>query len=143
MKLTDLKKKGAIVRPELVSKTVTWSHVDPESGERVDDTFEVQIKRLSYGQVESIFHLAPEDPERSYNAALISLAVVLDREQQFSYEDAYQLDPSLAYSLIGAINDVNRRGASSKKSSPAPMKSGTSSSSTASAEEPSPKPSSE
>lgn len=105
MNLKDLKSKGGFVSSKPVEKKVVWTRkVD---GEEVSDEFTVLIKPMSYGDIERIF-VDPKDQERSRTAAMISDCVLLaDGKERLSYEDAYQLAPSLANALTKAINEVN------------------------------------
>jgi len=72
-------------------------------------TFQVRIKQLSYGDVERIRSqpIDPEKPNRSANALLIAESVLVGEEgdDQFTYEQAYQLKPTLAAALLKAIGE--------------------------------------
>lgn len=101
MKLSDL--KGAVVSGELVKKHLEWTRdVD---GEEVTDTFDIFVKRPSFGDVERIF-VGGDDKSRS--AAMISACVRMgdNGEELITYDQAYQLAPSLAALFSEAIKDV-------------------------------------
>lgn len=105
MNLKELKARGGFVSPAPVKKSVTWKHVD-DNGVEQEDTFDVWVVRLSYGMIDSLY--SGEDA-RSRNAALISEAVRLGEsgKERFTYQDAYQLQPSLARALMLACAEVN------------------------------------
>ena len=107
MNLKQLKQAGAFVSAEPVAKEVVWSHKN-DAGEVVEDRFTVYIKRQSFGTIEQLWS---GDSDRSRSATFISASVLLGEEREsMSYEDAYQLDPSLAHALVKAINEVNKTG---------------------------------
>lgn len=117
MDLKSLKDKGGIVSSALVPKEVTWKHTD-DAGEEQEDTFTIHVRKASFGTMEKLF---VGNDDQSKSAALISQSVLLDGgKEALSYEDAFQLDPSLAAVLMKAVNEVNAR-----KNSLPPMKSGT------------------
>lgn len=101
MKLSDL--KGAVVSSELVEKEIVWTRdVD---GEEVTDTFTVFVKRPSFGDVERIF-VGGDDKSRS--AAMIAACIRMgdQGEEALTYDQAYQLTPSLAKLLSDAVREV-------------------------------------
>lgn len=108
MNLKQLKEKGGFVAALPVAKEITWKHQD-ESGEEVTDVFTVHILKQSFGSIERLF-IGPDD--RSKSAAFIAECIRLGEngEEKMSYEDAYQLDPSLAGALVAAANEVNGTG---------------------------------
>jgi hypothetical protein len=113
MNLAELKAKGGFVALAPVAKEVTWTHKN-DAGEEVKDTFTVFIKRHSFGTIEQIW---AGESDRSKSASYIAQSVRLGErgKDALSYEDAFQLDPSLATVLIGAINEVNSTGKSEPK----------------------------
>lgn len=116
MNLTELQKLGAFVSKEPVKKSVTWVRKG-EDGADLSDTFDVHIKRRSYGDLER-FLLVDEADERSKTARFISESILLgegDAQTSFSYEQAYQLEVSLALVLMEAANDVNGKVNAEKK----------------------------
>lgn len=114
MNLADLRARGGFVPLAPVLKEVTWKHKDAETGEEVEDTFSVHIKRQSFGTIEAIW-AGGED--RSKSAQYISHAVKIGEQgkDSISYEDAYQLSPGLAAVLMEAINEVNGTGKAEPK----------------------------
>lgn len=128
MNLEELKRRGAFVSAAPVPKEVSWTHV--VDGEEVTDTFTIHVRRRSYGSVERVLAASMSDDGRSMSAAFIAESLLLgdDGSERISYEDAYQLDPSLAAVLVDAINEVNGLGRAEPKNSQPPMNSGTSSS---------------
>lgn len=94
MNLSEIKAAGGFIPAEPVQVPVEWK----------DYKFDVWVKRLSFGDVESLF--AADD--RSRSARMIAAAVLLgENKEPISYDDAYRLDVSLASKLIEAFNSVN------------------------------------
>lgn len=106
MNLKELRSRGGFVSVAPVRKSVTWKRLD-EAGVEQSDTFDIWVVKLSFGMIETIS--APEE-KRARNAALIHEAVRLgdDGKERFTYQDAYQLQPSLARALIVAVAEVNK-----------------------------------
>lgn len=140
MKLDELKQKGAFIPAAPVLKEVVWEHGD-EDGNTIEDRFDVFVKRASFGEMERFHQVDSADPERSRSAIFISQSILLgdDASESMTYEDAYQLEPSLARAFVKVINDANGIGKKEPKNLQPLMSSGTSSSSTESAAEPSQK----
>lgn len=94
MNLSELKNAGAFISTEPVKVPVEWK----------EHKFDVWVKRLSFGDVETLF--AADD--RSRSARMIASAILLgENKEPISYDDAYRLDVSLASKLIEAFNSVN------------------------------------
>ena len=110
MNLKQLREKGAFVSIKPVKKTVTWKHRDA-SDKEVEEEFDIHVIKLSYGMVERISSsaLMSGEEKKSANAQLIVEAIRLgdDAKERFTYLEAYQLQPSLARTLIVAIAEVN------------------------------------
>lgn len=108
MKLAELKAKGAFVAAAPVKRAIVWKRKTAEGEEELQ--FDVYIKRHSFGTIEEIWS---GEQSRSKAAAYIAASIRLGEkaEESFTYEDAYQLDSSLAGVLITAINEVNGTGA--------------------------------
>lgn len=104
--LTQLKAAGGVVSREPVTKELSWVHVN-DSGEEVTDTFDVLIVKPSFGKVLSIGKI--EDREQL--ALTISTYIMLENDkgkpELMGYDTAMQLDPSLAFLLLGAIREVS------------------------------------
>lgn len=141
MDLKQLKARGGFVSTEPVKKSVEWAHID-ENGTDIEEKFEVYVVRQSFGSVEKLLtnltdrsktasfisacvrFLVSTDEAKAYEAKRRddpSLPVRMEFLESMSYEDAYQLEPSLAGALVKAINDVNGE----QKNSRPPMNSGT------------------
>ena len=105
--LAQLRKAGGIVPREPVRKTVTWVHVDKETGETHEDTMDVLIVRQASGMVADLL----EAKDRKQWAMLLSLSVVFEDEkgarEPLKYDDAIQFDEGLAGVLLQAIQEVN------------------------------------
>lgn len=94
MNLSEIKAAGGFIPAEPVKVPVEWKEYK----------FDVWVKRLSFGDVESLF--AADD--RSRSARMIAAALLLgENKEPISYDDAYRLDVSLASKLIEAFNSVN------------------------------------
>lgn len=123
MNLKQLREKGGFVPLTPVAKELTWT--PPGS----DDSFQftVHIRKLSFGAVEKLWGGLDKDADKSRIASFLSSTILLgeDGKEALTYQDAYQLEPSLATVFIEAVNAVNGIGASEKNSQP-PMNSGAS-----------------
>lgn len=94
MNLAELRNAGGFVAAEPVKFLVEWREF----------SFDVWVKRLSFGDVENLY----EQDDRSRSARMIATAILLgENKEEISYEDAYRLDVSLAAKLIDAFNKVN------------------------------------
>lgn len=122
MNLRELKARGGLVSTLPIPKEIEWTHNDPDTGEEVTEKFTVGIVKVAFGVLERVWD-APDNHGK--NATLISLTVDWAGER-LSYEDAYQLDPTLAGELVKAIREV--RNASKPKNSVPQTSSGVSSS---------------
>lgn len=141
MDLKQLKARGGFVSAEPAKKAVAWKHED-DTGAEIEDKFDVYVVRQSFGSVEKLLtglddrsksasfisacvrFLVGTDEALAYEAQCRddpSLPVRMEFLESMSYEDAYQLAPSLAGALVRAINEVNGE----QKNSPPPMSSGT------------------
>lgn len=101
MNLAEIRNIGGFVSAEPVKHPVTWKGY----------TFDVFVKRLSFGDVENLYGIE----DRSRSARMIATAILLGEDKEpISYEDAYRLDVGLATKLIEAFNEVN--GIDQKKS---------------------------
>lgn len=125
MDLRQLKELGAVIPAEPIKKTIVWVH--PVDGKPVTHTFDVFIKPLAAGIVENMFKLS--DTDRSRNAELICGSVGFGPEgnEFLTYEEAFQLETSLAKTLALAIREVNEMGKQIRQ--PETKSSGTNSSS--------------
>lgn len=100
MDLAKLREAGAFVPAGLVKRSIAWN----------GHTFDVYIKRLSFGVVEDA--LAASGPEaRGRSSSLIAAAVCHeDGTPAMTFDEAYQLRSSLARLLSDAIREVNELG---------------------------------
>jgi len=119
MKLSELRKRGAIIDRAPVPKEVTWKRIDADGVEQ-SDTFTIHVKKLSFGEIEKLFAEDPADPSRSVMANVIAQSIFLGDGgvERFSYQDAYQLEASLAKVFLAAFNDVNGRRAGEPENPP-------------------------
>lgn len=103
MNLAQLQAAGAFVEAAPVKTAVTWTRQNA-AGEEVSDSFDVWVRRRSFGTFERVAMLGED---RSKSAKMLSECILLGEEQEaISYEQAYQLDPSLAFALVQAVKDV-------------------------------------
>ena len=103
MNLAQLQAAGAFVEAAPVKTAVTWTRQNA-AGEEVSDSFDVWVRRRSFGTMERVAMLGED---RSKSAKMLSECILLGEEQEaLSYEQAYQLDPSLAFALVQAVKDV-------------------------------------
>jgi hypothetical protein len=104
MNLNELKAAGGIVAVAPVKKHIVWNR---EGAEPVE--FDVHVRRLSFGTMERLVTTDADD--RSRSAAYLAETILLgDGDEPLTYDDAYQLDPSLATALIKVARDVNATG---------------------------------
>lgn len=107
MKLSELKDLGGIVSAAPVRRDLTWNRLSDDGAKSLSDVFTVHILRPSYGTIERTF----SGVDRSRSAALISELVLFGDAPEFeriSYEDAFQLQPSLALLFTEAIKEVRQ-----------------------------------
>lgn len=103
MKLKDLEKAGGFVPVDGVKKSVTWKN--RHTGEEF--VFDVFVKRMSFGTMER-FLVSTNDDDRSRGAMTIAECILFgDAGEPMTYEQAYQLEPSLASVLMNAVTEVN------------------------------------
>lgn len=114
MDLKTLQQQGGFIDGAPFKEPVTWRRAD---GDEVK--FDVHVVRQPFGVVDEVLKTSDG---RSQSARMISNCIRLGDKAQDSltYEQAFALDPTLAFALIGAINRVN-----AKKSTP-PTSSGVS-----------------
>lgn len=107
MNLAEFKSKGACVDTAPVRRTVSWSHTD-ERGEQMTDTFDVWVRRLSFGSIDRLSKT--DDSDRSRNAELIAASIRLgeNAEEALPYDVAFSLHTTLAIELVRVIGEVNR-----------------------------------
>lgn len=107
MNLAELKAKGACVDIAPVRRTIRWTHTG-ENGEEITDTFDVWVRRLSFGLVDRLSKT--DESDRSRNAELIAASIRLGdhAEEAMPYDVAFSLHTSLAIELVRAVGEVNR-----------------------------------
>lgn len=113
MNLDDLKKIGGVVSSAPVPKSVKWVKKEDDGTEQ-EFEFTIHVLKHSFGSIEQIWN--DKDESRSRAASYISKTVRLGEggKDPISYDDAFQLEPSLAAAFIAAINEVNGTGGSAK-----------------------------
>jgi hypothetical protein len=107
MNLAEFKSKGACVDTAPLRRTISWSRPD-EHGETITDTFEVWVRRLSFGTIDRLSKT--DEGDRSRNAELIAASIRLgdNAEEAFPYDVAFNLHTSLAIELVKVVGEVNR-----------------------------------
>jgi hypothetical protein len=113
MDLKQLQDMGGFVPQAPVVKEVAWSRLNDE-GQDVTDTFTVHVRKLSAGMVEKLWAEAGKTPDQAYSARMISETVRLgeDGMSALTYDQAFQLEPTLAEALleqVHAVNPLNRK----------------------------------
>lgn len=99
MNLKELAKIGAFVSTDTVEVPVEWG----------EHKFTAQVRKISFGDYESLSKV-PDDGSRS--AMLLSKSLFLpDEKRLMSYEEAYQLQASLAAVLMKAVTEASGFGA--------------------------------
>jgi hypothetical protein len=105
--LDRIRSIGGIV----TAREITWTGTDPATGERTEYTHTVEVRRMAFGWIDRAMREARSaanghDEQRSVNAALIAGGILFGGES-LAYEDALQLEPSLANELLRAFYIVN------------------------------------
>jgi len=100
--IDQLQQQGGFVDETPVEKTIQWK--PPGAKKAVSST--IMVARQSFGEVEESLN---DVAERRGGAQMISMCVRLgaDGKERLSYEQAYNLHPSLAWAMVKAINEVN------------------------------------
>lgn len=101
MKLDQIKQEGGFATDHLVKQSVTWKKAAND-----EVTFDVFIAKPSFGEMERL--VAQAKTGRSQGAELISLCVRFgdSGEEKVSYEQAYDMVPSLVEALSEAVIEV-------------------------------------
>lgn len=104
LNLQALRDSGAFVDPAPVRKEVEWTHKGAD-GKPFTDQFVVHIRRHAFGLMDRL----RAEKGRSTSAAIVSECVLLGEaaDETMSYDEAFNLDPSLALALVTAVNEVN------------------------------------
>ncbi|MDH0645575.1 phage tail assembly chaperone family protein, TAC [Pseudomonas sp. GD03858] len=110
MNINQLKALGGIVDSQRVRKEVVWNRPDPQTGEMLAQTLVVHVRRHSFGVIERLF--AEQESSHSRNAHYLAASISLgeEGEEPLRVEDAFNLEPSLGFVLLNAINEVNGTG---------------------------------
>ncbi|MBA5012053.1 phage tail assembly chaperone family protein, TAC [Pseudomonas aeruginosa] len=108
MNLNELRAAGGFIESALVRKEITWTRVPAGRKKAVSDTFQVFVRRNSFGAVERLF--SAEGDQQSRNARYLAECIRLGEtgEESLTYEQAYDLDPALGFLLLQALGEVNR-----------------------------------
>ena len=118
MNLEQLKQKGAFVSLAPVAKEIVWKHKDPETGEEMEDTLTIHVRRLSAGAIEVMREglKKVEGEGGSRNAAMVAHFVCLgeDGKESLTYDQAFSLVESLSNAMLLALIEVNRLGGDPK-----------------------------
>lgn len=101
MKLADIQSRGGFVSAEPVKKEIKWF----SDGQQHEGS--VFIVSPPFGEVDSA--ISQNTDTRSRSAHLISLYVRFGDhgEEHITYEQAYNLAPSLGWALVTAINEAS------------------------------------
>ena len=111
MKFSDLMEAGAFVSETPVKKQITWKH--EVAGAEVEHTFDVFIRKQSFGAIEVIYG---NETDRSKMSKYISESICDEKGKEvIPYAKAMQLDPGLGTLFVKAINEVNGLGKADAK----------------------------
>lgn len=95
MNLKDLAKLGGFISTDTVEVPVEWN----------EHKMTAQVRRISFGDYEALARLSDDD---SRAAKLLSKTLFLpDEGRLMTYEEAYQLAPSLAEVLMKAVTEAS------------------------------------
>lgn len=103
MNIKELQQAGAFVSAEMTKKSITFEIGDEEYNA------DVYIKPLGIGEHEALYaNSQGSDDNVSRTAQLIAAVARFGEggQEQMSYEDAYQLHPSLASAIMEAYTEV-------------------------------------
>lgn len=111
MNFSDLMAAGAFVSETPVKKQVTWKHeVD---GKEVEHTFDVFVRKQSFGAIEVIYG---NETDRAKMSKYIAESICDEKGKPIiPYEKASQLEPDLGTLFVKAINEVNGLGKAAAK----------------------------
>ena len=126
MDIETLRELGGFVSPTPVEKEITWTPRNEDGTPQEPVTFTVRIKKLSSGASERLWVEDEKHRDRSSQAALLSESLMLG-ERFITYEEAFQLEPTLSLRFAIAVNEVNGWGDAAAKNSQPPTSSGTTS----------------
>lgn len=108
MELDQLIGKGGYASTAMVSKEVVWEHKD-KHGKTVTDKFDVFVlKELSFAASERIHSAKPGEQASRIITEYVRLGD--DGSQQFKFEDACKLAPSLGVALVDVVTEVISEG---------------------------------
>ena len=110
MDLKQLQELGGFVPRAPIKRPMKWQPLNDDGTPKGDElTFDVFIRRLSFGKLEMLFDEKHQPLDRARMSAYIADAVSLgdDGKQRISYQQAMELDPTLATVLMSAIGEVN------------------------------------
>lgn len=135
MNLETFLAKGTVRSSDLVKKNVTWKHVDEKTGEELEDNFDVfVVANITFASQDRIL-LGDKKGYSSQYARVVSERIRIgDDAEKMTFDQASDLDPDLGWVLVGAVREVAEEKEAAKKSGQT-KSSGTSLSSTESAEE--------
>lgn len=86
MNLNELRAAGGFIESALVRKEITWTRVPAGRKKAVSDTFQVFVRRNSFGAVERLF--SAEGDQQSRNARYLAECIRLGEtgEESLTYE---------------------------------------------------------
>jgi hypothetical protein len=103
VRLADLSARGGIGNAEkLHRRTVTWKHVDRESGEEVEEEFDIWVKPLSFGGGVRLTESAKDGLE--YERAIAERILLGDdATEKIPFDIACALEMNLKAVMLAAI----------------------------------------
>jgi len=104
LQLSSFQERGGFVDPHPVKKSIEWTD---EKGEA--HSGELFVVRQPFGVVEKSLMDKDAVKDRAALAHMISLCIRFgeDASEQLTYEQAYGLNPSAAWAMVGVIDEVN------------------------------------
>lgn len=107
MKIDELRARGGLIDSTLVKKSVVWKKVD-EDGKSEDVSFDIFVRKNSFGLFDLANQQAREGKSRSATVIANGIRLGERGEEEMTYEDAYNLEPSLSVVLFQAFMEVNK-----------------------------------
>lgn len=107
MKLEELRARGGLIDPTLVKVNVTWDKVD-EDGKKEPVNFDVFVRKNSFGLLDLANQEARNGKSRSATVIANGIRLGERGEEELSYDDAYNLEPTLSVVLFNAFMEVNK-----------------------------------
>jgi hypothetical protein len=109
MDLKQLQELGGFVPKAPIKRSVKWQPLNEDGTPKGDELqFDIFIRKLSFGSLERLFD-DKQPMDRARMSAYIADAVCLGEggKQRLSYQQAFDLEPTLATAFMSAVGEVN------------------------------------